>query len=89
MSNWSNIYCSQQIIIFSFESIKKNNVKRDYRYSFSPYYVPNIEIKDFNVLIDGRFFFDLPVKDDKEAHEKIIEMSKNNDHKPDNLLDFV
>ena len=89
MSNWSNIYCSQQIIIFSFESIKKNNVKRDYRYSFSPYYVPNIEIKDFNVLIDGRCFFDLPVKDDKEAHEKIIEMSKNNDHKPDNLLDFV
>ena len=89
MSNWSNIYCSQQIIIFSFESIKKNNVKRDYRYSFSPYYLPNIEIKDFNVLIDGRCFFDLPVKDDKEAHEKIIEMSKNNDHKPDNLLDFV
>ena len=89
MSNWSSIYCSQQIIIFSFESIKKNNVKRDYRYSFSPYYVPNIEIKDFNVLIDGRCFFDLPVKDDKEAHEKIIEMSKNNDHKPDNLLDFV
>ena len=89
MSNWSNIYCSQQIIIFSFESIKKNNAKRDYRYSFSPYYVPNIEIKDFNVLIDGRCFFDLPVKDDKEAHEKIIEMSKNNDHKPDNLLDFV
>ena len=79
MSNWSNIYCSQQIIIFSFESIKKNNVKRDYRYSFSPYYVPNIEIKDFNVLIHGRSFFDLPVKDDKEAHEKIIEMSKNND----------
>ena len=79
MSNWSNIYCSQQIIIFSFESIKKNNVKRDYRYSFSPYYVPNIEIKDFNVLIDGRCFFDLLVKDDKEAHEKIIEMSKNND----------
>ena len=89
MSNWSSIYCSQQIIIFSFESIKKNNAKRDYRYSFSPYYVPNIEIKDFNVLIDGRCFFDLPVKDDKEAHEKIIEMSKNNDHKPDNLLDFV
>ena len=89
MSNWSNIYCSQQIIIFSFESIKENNVKRDYRYSFSPYYVPNIEIKDFNVLIDGRCFFDLPVKDDTEAHEKIIEMSKNNDHKPDNLLDFV
>ena len=35
------------------------NDKRD---SFSHYYVPNVEINDFNVLIDGKSFFDLPVK---------------------------
>ena len=28
----------------------------DDRASFSKYYVPNIEIKDFNVLIDGKPF---------------------------------
>ena len=27
------------------------------RSSFSKYYVPKIEIKDFNVLIDGKQFF--------------------------------
>ena len=46
----------------------------DHRDSFSHYYVPNVEIKDFNVLIDGRRIFDLPVKNEG-ADEKIIEMS--------------
>ena len=56
--------------------------------SFSDYYLPNVEIKDFNVLIDGKSFFDLPVKNE-EAYEKIIEMSRNNDYTTGNLLDFV
>ena len=30
--------------------------------SFSKYYVPKVEIKDFNVLIDEKSFFDGPVK---------------------------
>ena len=51
----------------------------DNRDSFSHYYVPNVEIKEFNVLIDGKSFFDLPVKNEEEAYEKIIEMSNNND----------
>ena len=33
----------------------------DNRDSFSDYYAPNVEIKEFNVLIDGKSFFDLPV----------------------------
>ena len=61
----------------------------DDRDSFSDYYVPNIEIKDFNVLIDGKSFFDLPVKNEVEAYEKIIDMSNNNDYTTGNLLDFV
>ena len=28
------------------------------RTSFSKYYVPNVQIKDFNVLIDGKSFFE-------------------------------
>ena len=47
---------------------------------FSDYYVPKVEIKDFNVLVDGKIVFDLPVKnEEEEAYEKIIEMSNNND----------
>ena len=69
-------------------SFSRNN-NTDSRYSFSDYYVPNVEIKDFNVLIDGKSFFDLPVKNEEEAYEKIIEMSNNNDYTTGNLLDFV
>ena len=29
----------------------------DDRTPFSNYYTPSVEIKDFNVLIDGKFFF--------------------------------
>ena len=60
----------------------------DNRNSFSHYYVPKVEIKYFNVLIDGKSFFDLRVKNEEEAYEKIIEMSNNNDYTTGNLLDF-
>ena len=60
----------------------------DNRDSFSHYYLPNVEIKDFNVLIDGKSFFDLPVKNEEEAYEKIIKMSNNNDYTTRNWLDF-
>ena len=51
--------------------------------------MPKVQIKDFNVLIDGKRFFDLPVKNEEEAYEKIIEISNNNDYTTGNLLDFV
>ena len=51
--------------------------------------IANVEIKDFNVLIDGKSFFDLPVKNEEEAYEKIMDMSNNNDYTTGNLLDFA
>ena len=75
--------------MLSFERIEENNVRKGYRDSFLHYYVPSIEIKDFNVLIDGKSFFDLPVKNEEEAYEKMIDMCNNNDYITGTLLDFV
>ena len=61
----------------------------DSRYSYSNYYVPNVKINDFNVLIDCKSFFDLPVKNEEETYEKMIKMSNNNDYTTGNLLDFA
>ena len=69
-------------------SFPRNN-NSDSRYSFSNYYVPKVKINDFNVLIDGESFFDLPVKNDEEAYEKIMDMSNNNDYTTGNLLDYA
>ena len=69
-------------------SLSRNNYT-DSRYSYSNYYVPKVKINDFNVLIDGKSFFDLPVKNEEEIYEKIIKMNNNNDYTTDNLLDFA
>ena len=58
---------NNRLFVLSFQTIAgENNTTKDYRDSFSHYCVPNIRIKDF-VLIDGKFFFDLPVKNEEEA----------------------
>ena len=77
-----------RLFVFSFKRIEENNIKKDHIDSFSRYYVLNVEIKDFNVLIDVKNLFNLPVKNEEEAYENIIEMSRNNDYTTGNLLDF-
>ena len=71
-----------RLFVLPFQRIAgENNTTKDYRDSFSHYYVPNVRIKDFND--DGKSFFDLP------AYENIIDMSNNNDYTTGNLLDFA
>ena len=78
-----------RLFVFSFQRIAgENNTTKNHKDSFSHYYVPNDRIKDFKFLIDGKRFFDLPVQNEQEAYEKIIEMSNNNDYTTGNLLDF-
>ena len=40
------------------------------------------------MLIGGKPFFEIPMKNKEEAYEAIIEMSKNNDYRTGNLLDY-
>ena len=69
------------LFVLSFES--END-----RTSFSKYYTSSIEIKDFNVLIDGKIVFDTSAKNLEESYEKNIEMSRNNDYATGDLLDY-
>ena len=51
-----------------------------------------IDIKDFNMEIDGvdgKPFFEIPVKNKEETYEAIMKMmSRNNNYTTDNLLDY-
>ena len=40
------------------------------------------------MLIDGKPFSEIPVKNKKEAYEAITEMNKNNNYTGGNLLDY-
>ena len=58
------------------------------RQSFSRFYLPNVMVKDYNVIIDKLAFFYLPIKTEDEAYEKIIDISRNNEYMTGNLLDY-
>ena len=56
--------------------------------SFWKCFVPKVEIKDFNVFIDGKSFFDVPVKNKEETYEKNMSISKNIDYTAGIFLDY-
>ena len=70
-----------RLLVLTFEN-------EDDRTSFSKYYLPKVEVKDFNVLTDGKPFIEIPVKNKEEAYKAIIEMSRNKDYTTGNLLDY-
>ena len=73
------------MLVFSF----KNSHDDPNRNSSHEYYMPIVEIKDFNALIGNKLFFDQTVKNKQEAFEKRIEMSRNDDYTTGNLLDYL
>ena len=43
--------------------------------SFDKFYMPLIQINDFNALSNNTLFFDQPIKIEEEAYEKLVKMS--------------
>ena len=60
------------------------------RTSHSTYYLPKVEIKDYNVMIDDRNFFDQPINSTSKTYETIrkIATRKDDDYTTDCLLDY-
>ena len=75
-------------MIFSLLSFKNGDDDPAKNY-FDEYYMPLVEIKDFNALINNKPFFDHPVKSKQEAYEKLVEMSRNNDYATGNILHYL
>ena len=78
----------------SFEGVNRffvlafeNDIQRT---SHSGYYLPTLEIKDYNVLINGENFFDELIKNNKVTYENIrkIAAGQGNDYKTGCLLDY-
>ena len=62
----------------------------DGRETHKRYYLPTVEIKDFNVMIDGRNFFDQPIKNDLRTYNNIrkIATGQGDDYTIGCLLDY-
>ena len=61
------------------------------RTSNKRYYIPNVEIKDYNIMIDGKNFFDQPVKNDQVTYENIrkVATGQGGDYTTGCLLDYT
>ena len=55
------------------------------------YYLPNVEIKDYNVIIGAKTFFDQPIRNDKITYENIrkIATGQGDDYTTGCLLDYA
>ena len=60
------------------------------RTSSKRYYLPNVKIKNYNVMINGKNFFDQPVKNNKVMYENIrkIATGQEDDYTIGCLLDY-
>ena len=71
-----------RLFVLSFEN-------EDDRTSSYKCYVPSVEIKDCNVLIDGNAFFESPIKSIEETYEKITQITDHSGYYTrGNLLDY-
>ena len=62
----------------------------DQRTSTNGYYLPNVEIKNYNIMINGENFFDQPIKDNKVTCDNIREIAtgRGDDYTTGCLLDY-
>ena len=62
----------------------------DDRTSDEEYYLPTVEIKDYNIVINGENFFDQPIKNNKITYDNIgkIAIGQGDDYTTDCLLDY-
>ena len=62
----------------------------DDRTSHDGYYLPIVEIKDYNIMINGENFFDQPIKNNKVTYENIrkIAIGQGDDYTTGCLLDY-
>ena len=79
----SNFQGVNRLFVLSFEN--ENN-----RTPHSTYYLPKVEIEDYNVMIDGRNFFDQPINCMTKTYEIIrkIATGKGDDYTTGCLLDI-
>ena len=63
----------------------KNDTQRT---STNGYYLSNVEIKDYNIMINGENFFDQPIKNNKVTYENIRKIATGQEnHLPDKIKD--
>ena len=70
-----------RLFVLSFKNVND-------RTSHSTYYLPKVEIKDYNVMIDGKNFFDQPINSMTKTYKNIRNIATGDDYTTGCLLDY-
>ena len=78
-----------RLFVLAFDNSENVNKKVE-RYSHRKYFLPRVDITNYNVLIDGRNFYDQPINDHIRMYDKIrkIATGKGDDYATGCLLDY-
>ena len=76
-----------RLFVMAYDNVNANRSTRDGR---TRYYLPTIDINKYNVIIDGRNFYDNPIESDIEKYRELknIMIGKGEDYTTGSLLDY-
>ena len=77
------------LFVLAFDSTENGNKKVE-RDSHRKYFLPRVDITNYNVLIDGRNFYDQPISDQIKKYDEIrnIAIAKKDNYTTGRLLDY-
>ena len=78
-----------RLFVFAFDNTENGNHKVE-RDSHRKYFLPSVDITKYNVLIDGRNFYDQPINDQIKKYDGIrkIATAKGDNYATGCLLDY-
>ena len=76
-----------RLFVIAYDNVNANRSTRDGR---TRYYLPTIDINKYNVIIDGRNFYDNPIESDIEKYRELkkVMIGKGEDYTTGSLLDY-
>ena len=76
-----------RLFVMAYSRANNNQPTRNGR---TKYYLPRIDLKKYNVIIDGRNFYDNPIENDVEKYRELKKVitGKGEDYTTGSLLDF-
>ena len=76
-----------RLFVMAYDRADDNRATRDGR---RKYYLPRIDLRKYNVIIDGRNFYDNPIESDIEKYRELkkVMIGKPEDYTAGSLLDY-